>query len=686
MGERTQTDRQFELTVPKDAGTLLLISFDYREELGKPFVLRVRCTPEETGAKPELALRKTATLRINMGENRMRFLSGEVAKVSQPADTRGPRVYELTIVPKLWMLRHRTDCRIFQEMKVPDIIKDVLERAKVPAPADNLKGSYRKWEYCVQYRESDLNFVTRLMEQEGISFFHNHEDGRHELVLSDAPASHEPMEPFEELPYFPPDEQVGPIAMESWERLSRTDTGKVSLLDFDFIAPTKDLKAEEAVNSDHVLEGWEVFDYPGEYSEPGDGTAYAKVRSQEVRASHEFYRGVTACRGVRVGTKFKLTDSEGWLRSEHAIEYLVTSVAMTGESTSYASGGGAGGSAGGGGGGGGDTFTCKLSAIDAKVNFRPERSTPKPLIAGVQTAIVTGPAGEEIHTDEHGRVKLHFHWDRHGKKDDTSSCWVRVSQAVAGAGYGTMILPRVGHEVIVQFIEGDPDRPIVVGRVYNGDNKPPYALPDNKKTSGNKSKTYKGSGHNEVSCDDTPGKEKLTLHAQYDMSVDVLHDQTNHIKNNRTTTVDVDDAETVKGKQDLNVDGARTTHVKGEEKVTIDSKRTETITGGGEAVTITGDTKHDITGNFTRSVSADIKTSAVNISTDASAKWTTDAKSEAAVSSMKIKLDGSTGIELTCGGASIKMEPAKITLSLGANSVTIDPSGVSIMGTMVKLN
>lgn len=680
MGDptRTQTDRQFELIVPEDVGNLLLVGFDYREELGKPFVLRVRCTPEDSGTKPEKVLRKVATVRINMGENRMRYLSGEVCKVAQPADTRGPRIYELTIVPKLWMLRHRADCRIYQEMSAPDIIKDVLSRAKVPAPVDNLKSTYRTWEYCVQYRESDLNFVSRLMEQEGFYFFHNHENGRHELVLADTPASHEPMDPFAELPYFPPDEQVGPLAMESWERSSQTDTGRVVLLDFDFVTPTKDLKAEEAVNSDLVFDNWEVFDYPGEYVQPSDGSSYAKVRAQEILANHEVYRGLTACRGVRVGTKFTLTDSDGWLRDDQTIEYLVTSVAMTGEASSSASGASAAAGA--------ETFSCRLSAIDATRNYRPPRTTPKPLIAGVQTAVVTGPSGEEIHTDAHGRVKVHFHWDRHGKKDDTSSCWIRVSQANAGAGWGNVIIPRVGHEVIVQYLEGDPDRPIIVGRVYNGDNKPPYALPDNKATSGSKSKTHKGSGHNEVSCDDTAGKEKLTLHAQYDMTVDVLHDQTNTVKNNRTTTIKVDDLETVNGKQDLNVDGARTTHVKGEEKVTIDAKRTEEVTAGGESVKITGDTTHEIAGNFTRKVSTDIKTEAVNIKTDASAKWTTDAKSEAGITSMKIKLDGSTGIELVCGGASIKMEPAKITLSLGANSVTIDPSGVAIMGTLVKLN
>ncbi|MCK5507482.1 MAG: type VI secretion system tip protein VgrG, partial [Desulfobacterales bacterium] len=330
-----------------------------------------------------------------------------------------------------------------------------------------------------------------------------------------------------------------------------------------------------------------------------------------------------------------------------------------------------------------NSFTC----IPFDVAYRPPRLTPKPVVEGTQTAIVVGPAGEEIYTDEHGRVKVQFHWDREGKKDENSSCWIRVSQVSAGAGWGAIDVPRIGHEVIVDFLEGNPDRPIITGRVYHGINRPPFDLPAGGMVSGSKSNsTPDGGGYNEMSMNDTKGEEGMTVHAQKDMNTTVENDQTLTVHNNRTGTIDVNDSLSVGADQSISITGNRTENVDADEKITIGGSRTENVTGS-ETVTINAATTHTINADFARKVTGNYTLTADgNIKTDAGSNWEGHGGSKALLKAPEIKIEGESKIEIVCGGSSIKLEPAKITISSGSGNIEVHAPGVDIKGGKIQLN
>src|SRR5262249_39064471 len=328
-----------------------------------------------------------------------------------------------------------------------------------------------------------------------------------------------------------------------------------------------DLTTTKTLPRSYAPSKYEVYDYPGGYLQKPHGEQYAHVRIDEYGARFETAQATTNYRGVQVGARFTL---EG-----HPIErvnggYLVVAATQTFESTQYESGDAAGTGSG---------FQCSFAALTCSQQFRPSRLTPKPFVQGPQTAIVVGPAGDQIYTDKYGRVKVQFHWDRKGKRDENSSCWIRVSHPWAGKGWGAVATPRIGQEVIVDFLEGDPDQPMVTGRVYNEENQPPFGFPAGAVISGIKSDTHKGSGFNELSMDDTAGKERVFIHVQYNMDTVGENDQTSTIHNNRTDHIDIDDSETVGGNQ--------IQHVVKNQTINVDQNRTETV-GGNETITIHG--------------------------------------------------------------------------------------------------
>ena len=388
----------------------------------------------------------------------------------------------MTLHPWLWFLTRTADCRIFQEMAVPEIIKQVFRDHGFTDFEEALSGDYRRWTYCVQYRETDFNFVSRLMEQEGIYYYFKHESNRHMLVLSDSVSSHDPFPGYEKIPYFPPDEHLirEKHYIHEWSISREIQPGTYALTEYDFENPKANLLVKSAIDRNHAQSKLEIFDYPGEYLTASEGDAYVRARIEELHAEYELTQGQSNARGLAVGSLFQLTD---YPREDQNQEYLVVSATHEMESDAYSSGS-AGGSE--------DVYTCSFTALSSKQQFRAERTTPKPLVQGPQTAMVVGPSGEEIHTDKFGRVKVQFHWDRYGKKDQNSSCWVRVAQLWAGTQWGGIHIPRIGQEVIVEFLEGDPDHPIITGRVYNNDNMPPYGLPANATQSGIKSRSSKG--------------------------------------------------------------------------------------------------------------------------------------------------------------------------------------------------
>jgi type VI secretion system secreted protein VgrG len=443
--------------------------------------------------------------------------------------------YQITGRPWLWLLTRTSDCRIFQNVSVPDIVKDVLGKYPEIKFESRLTGDYRPWEYCVQYRETDFNFVSRLLELEGIYYFFQHEVGKHTLTLADSYAAHEAVEGYEAYVFLPQaidTPRQRDEVIEDWLASKEMQPGAYVVDDYDFERPSVELEAQFKDPRQHARSRLEMYDYPGEFVAKPDGERIARTRLEELLAQHEFCEASGTTRSLQVGSLFTLTAHP---RADQNREYLVTSAEYSMRFEGYEGLEDTGGD-----------YRCSFTCIPSKVQYRPPRRTPKPMVQGPQTAVVVGPAGDEIHTDKYGRVKVHFHWDRHGKKDENDTTWIRVSHPWAGKGWGAVAIPRIGQEVIVDFLEGDPDQPIITGRVYNAETMPPFGLPGAGVISGIKSNTHKGRGYNEMTMDDTAGKEKVNVHAQYDMVTTVLHDDTQTVKNNRAISVDGTHTETIK--------------------------------------------------------------------------------------------------------------------------------------------
>jgi type VI secretion system secreted protein VgrG len=437
----------------------------FQEELGRPFRIELDILSEDFGVNFSQIVGHEVTIRATGHLGHERFWHGVVAQFAWRGKEGGFARYAATVVPRFWVASRTTDCRIFQNESVPDIVSKVLKEHAVEF-RPRLSASYPAWEYCVQYCESDMDFVQRLLEHEGIYYFFDHADGKHTMVLCDSPDGHLDATHTPELIYHDTDDDAGRERVRDWTVTQLLQPTKLALKDYDFKAPGKNLLLDANQSRKHAHAGLEVYDFPGKYIDPGEGERYTKVRLQEIQCQHEVARASGEILDVVVGRKFKLKDHP---RSDQNRSHLVTSLEFEFRSDAFGSSGGGGG---GGGGGGRSLYRSSFTCIPSTTFFRPTRVTRKPVIPGPQTAHVVGAPGKEIEVDEHARVKVQFHWDRYGKFDDNSSCWMRVSQPWAGKGYGGMNIPRVGVEVIVEFIDGDPDRPIITGRVYNGKTMP----------------------------------------------------------------------------------------------------------------------------------------------------------------------------------------------------------------------
>jgi type VI secretion system secreted protein VgrG len=656
-----QAKRAVEIFTPLGDDVLLFHRMTATEALGRLFQFELDLLSKDPNIKFEDLLGQNVTVRLELPDDKTRYFNGFVSRFSLTGSLGDLSAYSATVHPWLWFLTRTADCRIFQEMTVPDIIKKVFRDHGYTDFEEALSGTYRTWTYCVQYRETDFNFVSRLMEQEGIYYYFKHESNKHQLVLSDSVSSHEPFPGCEKLPFFPPDEHLRREEhhIYEWTVSQEVQPGVYALNDFDFERPKANLQVKSSIQRAHARAEMEIFDYPGEYTQTNDGEVYVRARIEELHAEYEQAQGQANARGLCVGSLFELVD---YPRQDQNREYLVVSATHELESDAYTSGSG---------GQGEDVYSCRLTALHSQQPYRPPRVTPKPMVQGPQTAIVVGPSGEEIYTDMYGRVKVQFHWDRYGKKDENSSCWVRVSHPWAGKGWGSVSIPRIGQEVIVDFLEGDPDQPIITGRVYNAESMPPYELPGGAVVSGIKSNTHKGRGYNELSMDDTAGKEKMTVHAQYDMSTTVEHDQTNTINNNRTTTV--------KANYTLDVDAARTVHVKGHHAETVDGGQEITVSGG-QTVGVDGGQTLSVTGGFTEDVSGELSISVTGpIVQSASGTIDIDAAGAGTYSS-------GASLTFSVGGSAVEITPAAITISSAGSTIKVDASGVSLTGAKISLN
>jgi type VI secretion system secreted protein VgrG len=654
------TDRPLTLTTPLGPDALMLTAVRGREALSELFHFDLEALWQDSRRTLPfddlLGQKVTVTISHRSGK---RHINGIVARIVQAERDLKSIKYRLEVVPQLWLLTRIRQSRIFQHLSVPEILRKVFTGLDVTY---GIQGTFQPREYCTQYRETDFQFASRLMEEEGICYFFQHTSGGHKLVLNNTPQGH-PEVPYQsEVRY---EELSGHTAEEDrvydWRKSQEIRSGKYTLWDHSFELPGKHLEAQKSimgpvqvgtvqhklnVANDHL----EQYEYPGGYArhfdavnktggdQSGnlqhvfeDNTRTVGIRMQEEAAGALLVDARGGHAGFTAGHSFNLTEHF----SDNG-KFVIVSVehdaqqAIGDESVDapyeYK-----------------NQFTC----IPSELPYRPRRATPVPSVQGVQTGIVVGPAGEEIFTDEYGRVKVQFHWDREGVDDINSSCWMRVGTPWAGKCWGTIYIPRIGQEVIVDFVEGCVDHPIVLGSVYNAAMMPPYKLPDNKTQSGIKTRSSKSGGpdnYNEIRFEDKKGSEQVLIHAEMNQDIEVENDETHWVGRDRKKTIDRD--ETVHVKRD------RMETVDRDETVTIHGKQTNTIDGD-QSTTVT-------TGNQMIEIQVGNQTTKIDVG--------------------KIETSALQSIELTVGPSSIKLDPAGITIK----GLTISVEA-SVQGTFKSL-
>ena len=612
--------RVFTVHTPLGPEALKFKALSGQEQLSRLFEFRL----EMLGVSPDISvdslLGQNVTVEVETQQLGQRYLNGEVTRFALIGRDGRYYRYEAIVRPWVWYMTRASDCKIFQQMDVPSILSEVF--GKYPYVVEKrLAGAYRTWDYCVQYQETDLNFVSRLMEHEGIYYFFEHGMGQLKLVLADSPGAHQPLPEYAEIPYISPDAATfaDEEHVQSWIVSKEVDPGGFVTDDFDFRKPRAKLQQWNLHAFEHPNAEYRIYDYPGGYTEISEGEFYTKVRLEELQTPHEVLEGQSDARGIAPGYLFNLYRCP---RADQNREYLIVGVEYLWRENPYATAGD-----------GGTRFQFTLNCQDSSVPFRPLRATPKPLTNGPQTAIVVGPKDDEIYTDKYGRVKVQFHWDRYGEANENSSCWIRVSSSWAGSNWGQISLPRIGQEVIVDFINGDPDYPIIIGRVYNADHMPPYDLPKYQEYSTIKShSTKKGANTdwNELRFVDYKGKEQVFIHANWRMDVRVKWNM----------------YKTVKESYHCQIHKSHYLTIGGDCEIYIKDKLYDRVES---------DVQSSVGGTVGRIV--DGKTSLVINDT-------------LSISAPSIVLEAKT----------------KISLKVGGNSVVVDNSGVTIAGTLVRIN
>jgi type VI secretion system secreted protein VgrG len=627
MTDFQQAGRLISIGTPLGQDKLLLERYTGTEAMSRLFRFNADLLSAEYVKFSDI-VGQPVTMTLHAPDKPKRFVNGIVSRFEFAE--RRDRFYHFRaeIVPWLWKLTLKTNCRIFQKKSVIDVIKKVFTDSGFQDFKDSTKKSYQPRDYCVQYRESDFAFVSRLMEEEGIFYFFQHENGKHTLVMADshdanAPCPNQPQARFEGTARTLEFDEDVVTAITMHQELR---SGKYSHTDYNFETPTTSLLAQSPTTVSLAgNSALEVFDYPGRYEKKSEGSDLTDVRMQEIESDHLVAMGEGHCRAFMPGYRFDLTHHSVDALNQTYLLAEVNSRASVG--TAYAENqanrnvdpGG---------------YDNSFTAIPYSVPYRPRRITRSSVVEGPHVAVVVGPGGEEIYTDKYGRIKVQFYWDREGGNDENSSCWVRVSQAWAGDQFGSMWIPRIGEEVIVDYLEGDPDHPIVTGRVYNAQNMPPYPLPDKSTVSTFKSRSSKGGGTsdcNELRFEDKKGDEQLFMQAQKDMDLNVKNDYREAIGNDYH--------------QDIGND--QLVNIGNDQQVTIAQNRTESV---GQALSLTVGTNYDQSVGSAMAVSAG--------------------------QTVYIKAGMSVVIE---GGM-------QVTLKGPGGFVDIGPAGVTIQGTMVLIN
>ncbi|MFT5591307.1 MAG: type VI secretion system secreted protein VgrG [Bradyrhizobium sp.] len=649
-----QTNRDVFVKSALADDVLLFKSMHCREQLGQLFEFRIEMASLKSDIKIGDVLGKSMTVTLNRHDDVPRHFNGIVTRFTYEGWREGMASYVAVVRPALWLLTRSSDCRIFED-PYPDhdeegkpehsavtIIKELCAKpiynGLIKLDATKLSTIRKKRLYCVQYRESDFSFACRLLEEEGIYFYFTHTESGHTMVLADSYGAHAAVKNYETVEFFDAasSQKIRVEAVTQWMPGGEIQAGVYELNDYDFEKSSSSisggLKVKATIATAFRQANFEQYDYPGLYRDSEVGNALARARIESLHGQYEVISAEGNATGLTCGALFTL---KGHPRSDQNRAFLITSAqtSIVGNTFSTAGNHGEAG------------FSCRFTAVGSEHSYRPARQFEKPTMQGPQTAIVVGKTGEEICTDKYGRIKVQFHWDRLGKSDGANACWVRVSQAWAGKGWGAMFIPRVGMEVVVDFLEGDPDQPLVTGCVYNSDAMPPYALPAEQTKSVIKTNSSKGGeGFNELRFDDKKDNEEIFIQAEKDYN--------RVVKNNDTLKVGFEKAD--KGDQTIGIKNDQSLEVGNDRKVKVVHDHTEEV-GNNQTITIKGEQKVKVT--------------------------------------KSIVIEAGTSIELKVGGSSIKIEGGKITIksaqiAIESSAATeIKAGGVmTIKGNMVEIN
>jgi type VI secretion system secreted protein VgrG len=621
--------RMLEISTKAGDGAFVVQKFTGREDLGRLYEYRLELLSERADITAESLLGTNATVSMELTDaTSTRYFNGYITRFSVQGVTRTPAfksnvgyLYLVTINPGLWFLTRAASSRIFNAMSLNDIIKKQLAASPL-ITAENNVGTTETRDFVVQYRETDFTFISRLMEHAGIYYYFTHDNGTHTMVLLDEASKHKPMPGLDTLTFSGSDRTQ--TTLNEFVMVSEVQSGAYALGDYNYVTPNTRIASVSSAPKPHDNAGFEMFDFPADTTTSSFAETYAKVRAEENACGYQVAHGAGTERAIQVGFKVKLTD--------HSVEALNQEYVVIGHSFEASNNVGGGGAA---------SFDCRFEAIPAATQFRPMRTVPRPVIAGAQPALVVADFRTDTDTSggsdpigaNMGRVKVQFFWDRYGG----SSCWARVATPWAGKGYGFQNMPRIGEEVLVQFIEGDPDRPVVSGRVYNAENMPPFKLPASAPFTGIKTLSIDGSGNsvagkwNELRFDDTDGKEQIYLQAQNDMDTRVLKDEKTWIGNESHSYV------------------AKDTFDKFDADHHVDT---------------TGDHNEKIGGALSFDVTSDIHVK----------------------SGTKFLVDAGQEVHMKAGMKVVLEAGAQISLKVGGNFIDINPGGIFIKGTMVMVN
>ncbi|PVY73696.1 type VI secretion system tip protein VgrG [Pectobacterium versatile] len=612
------TGLQFTVKVGAlEAGTFAVVDFRLDEGLNRPFSLSLSLASALPDVDFGAVLDQPCELMIWYEGELKRRVSGIVSGFTQ-GDTGFRRTrYQMEVRPALWRLGLRTNARIFQAQKPEAIIGALLEDAGITDYAFALRNEHAVREYCVQYRESDLAFVTRLAAEEGMYFFHEYEEGKHRVVFADdAGALTKGPELFFNLATQGLSEGEYVRRFHYAERVSTSD---VELKDYSFKTPAYGLSHKKISGElEHQRESYQHYDYPGRYKQDPSGKAFSGYRLDALRSGAVTSEGESNCAGLMPGNTFTLTEHPNTTLNAVWQTVSVTHVGQQPQALEEESGGEP------------TTMSNSFAVVKGTTTWRAAMPY-KPRVDGPQIATVVGPTGEEIYCDQYGRVKLQFPWDRYGVSNDQSSCWVRVSQGWAGGQYGMIAIPRIGHEVIVSFLEGDPDQPIITGRTFHATNPSPYPLPAHKTRTVLRTKTHQGEGFNELRFEDQAGQEEIYLHGQKDLNALIENDVVWHIRHDAHTDIDNERVTRIKANDHLTVENEKRDHVKGDHSLTVDASMHQKL---GQALLV----------------------------------------------------EAGQEIHLKSGNKIVLEAGAELTLKVGGSFVKIDPSGVTLVGPSIKMN